>query len=322
MQRRTFMIQAGLATGALAVARFLPGCSAAAPRSSTMSTLKDVSVLGSRMAYRESGRGKVVVFLHGNPTSSFLWRNVTPHVTGVRALAPDLIGMGASEKPDIPYRFEDHAKYLDAWFEELDLSSVVLVGHDWGGALAMDWATRHPARVRGIALLETILRPTRWDEWPPPAAQFFKMLRSPGVGEKLVIDDNAFIERALPAGVNRHLTDAEMSEYRRPFEDPRSRRPLLQFPRELPIEGEPADVVARVDAYDAWLRSSSDVPKLLLTFGTEGVLGSPAMVDWARRSIGALEIEDLGPAGHHAPEDRPDAIGVAIHRWLERHALS
>jgi haloalkane dehalogenase len=274
-------------------------------------------VLDSYLAHTEAGQGRPVVFLHGNPTSSHLWRNVIPHVADqARCIAPDLIGMGASGKPDIPYRFADHATYLDAWFDRLGLDNVVLVGHDWGGALAMDWAARHPERVRGIALLETFLRPMTWAEYPPRAVDFFRTLRTAGAGERMALDDNWFIETGLRA-TSPGISDADLDIYRAPYPDRAARRPLLQWPREIPLDGAPADVAARFTAYDDWLAASVDTPKLLLT-AQPGNLVGPAMVDWARANIAALSVVPVGPAGHHAPEDQPDAIGQAIADWLRK----
>ncbi|MFC5031513.1 haloalkane dehalogenase [Streptomyces sp. SID13666] len=284
-----------------------------------------VNVIDSHIAYAESGEGGLpVVFLHGNPTSSHLWRNVTPHIAGqARALAPDLIGMGASGKPDIDYSFADQARYLDAWFEALDLREVVLVGHDWGGALALDRAARHPARVRGVALLETMLKPLSSEEMPPPARSRFEAFRTPGVGEQLVLEENIFIETAFKGGVLNPLSEADVQPYRAPYPTPRSRRPLLAWPRMMPIDGGPADVVARITDYDIWLADSADVPKLLLTFDSSPtLLIGEDMIAWSRENIAALEIEHCGPAGHHAPEDQPDAIGRAIGRWLDAHGLT
>jgi haloalkane dehalogenase len=201
-------------------------------------------ILESHMAYAEAGDGDaVVVFLHGNPTSSYLWRNVIPHVAGqARCLAPDLIGMGASGKPGIAYRFADHARYLDAWFDALGPDQVILVGHDWGGALGLDWAARHAGRVRGVALLETFLRPLSWAEFRSAAA--FRALRAPGTGEKMVLEENWFIETRLRA-TDPGITDDDLAAYRAPYPDAASRRPLLQWPREVPLDGDPADVRGR-----------------------------------------------------------------------------
>lgn len=279
------------------------------------------------MTYREGGAGAPLVFLHGNPTSSRVWRNVLPHVAErARCLAPDLIGMGDSGKPDIAYRFADHARYLDAWFDALGLREVVLVGYDWGGALAMDWAGRHPGRVRGLVVFETFLRPMEWDEWSPRGAELFRALRTPGVGERMVLEENQFLARSLSNGIARRLGSDESAAYYAPYPEPTSRRPLLQWPREIPIGGEPADVHAVVTRYDAWLASTPTVPKLLLTFDSPAghqpsPTGSPAMIQWARAHVAALEVIALGPAGHHAPEDAPREIGEAIFAWLGEHAL-
>jgi haloalkane dehalogenase len=255
-----------------------------------------------------------------------VWRDVIPHVADRhRGLAPDLIGMGDSGKPDIAYRFADHARYLDAWFDALALREVVLVGYDWGGSLAMDWAARHPERVRGLVLFETFLRPMQWKEWSPRGAELFRALRTPGVGEKRVLEANEFLARSLSNGIRRRIGDDEASAYYAPYPDPASRRPLLQWPREIPIDGEPADVNAVVLRYDAWLASSHAVPKLLLAFDSPPELqpsptGSAAMIQWARDHVAALDVLSLGPAGHHAPEDIPHEIGGAIAAWVGQHA--
>lgn len=284
--------------------------------------MRDVPVLDSHLSYREVGRGPAVVFLHGNPTSSHVWRDVIPQLASrARCLAPDLIGMGRSGKPDVAYRFADHARYLDAWFERLGLREVVLVGYDWGGALAIDWAARHPDRVRGLVVFETFLRPMRWSDWPPQGAELFRALRTPGAGERIVLEENAFLARSLENGVKRGLSAEERAAYAAPYPDPASRRPILQWPREIPIDGEPADVAATLTRSAAWLAASPETPKLLLTFDAPSVLGSPAIVAWARETFPDLEIVQLGPAGHHAPEDRPEEIGRAIAGWLERHEL-
>jgi haloalkane dehalogenase len=284
--------------------------------------MASVKVLDSRMAYTEAGSGPVpVVFLHGNPTSSYLWRNVIPHVAGLtRCLAPDLIGMGASGKPDIAYRFADHARYLDAWFEALGLGEVVIVGHDWGGSLGMDWAARHPARIRGIAVIETFLRPLSWAECPPEAVKLFRAYRSPE-GERLVLDENKFIEFNLPRGVVRGLDPADHDVYRATYPDRASRKPMLAWPREIPIDGEPADVTERVLAYGQWMAVSPEVPKLIMT--VDGGPGSaPAgTVARAAETFASAEVQSVGIAGHHAPEDQPDAIGAAVAGWLGRHQL-
>ena len=220
-----------------------------------------VPVLDSEMAYVDTGQGRPVVLLHGNPTSSYLWRNVIPEVAGAhRCLAPDLIGMGESGRaPAGSYRFADHARYLDAWFEAVGLGrDIVLVGHDWGSALGFHWAHRYPDRVGGLVYMEALVRPVTWEEWPEAARRVFQGMRSPA-GEEMVLEKNVFVERILPASVQRTLGDDEMAVYRRPYRQPgESRRPLLTWPREIPVGGEPADVVAIVDRYSRWLAASRD----------------------------------------------------------------
>jgi len=279
--------------------------------------MPDIDVLASHMHYEEHGEGVPFVFLHGNPASSYVWRRVLPHFVGVRSLAPDLIGMGRSSKPEIDYSFADHAAYLDAWMDALGLDGVVLVGHDWGGALAFDWASRHPDRVRGLAFMETIIRPMGWDDLPGAGSRpRYEMLRSPA-GEQKVLDENFFIEQALRATIMTGLSDADLDVYRAPYPTRESRRPLLAWPRSTPIEGEPKDVVERVEAYDRWLAVGAEVPKLLLTFegSPETLLVGPAMVDWCRKNIAALDVVGCGPAKHVVPEDQPDAIARAVIDW-------
>jgi haloalkane dehalogenase len=298
------------------------------PAPSNEATMHDIEILDSRMAYREAGNGPTIVLLHGNPSSSFVWRNVLPSVAErARALAPDLIGMGASGKPDIGYRFADHARYLDAWIEALALTDIVFVGYDWGGSLAMDWAARHPDRVRGLVVFETFLRPLEWNEWTPQGAELFRALRTPGVGEKMVLEQNQFLERSLANDILSPLTEDVRAAYYAPYPDPKSRLPLLQWPREIPIEGQPADAHAAVVRYDEWLRTSTTVPKLLLTFAPpEGKQPSPTsrpgMVEWAHQNMASVQVTALGPAGHHAPEDAPAEIAQAITSWLDHHHLT
>ena len=269
------------------------------------------------------GSGVPFVFLHGNPTSSYLWRNVLPGIGNVRCLAPDLIGMGSSGKPDIGYKFADHARYLDAWFEAMGLEELVLVGHDWGGALAFDWAARHPGRVRGIAVMETIVRPMTWADFTESAKPRYETLRGAGTGETKVLDENFFIEFALRATVLNGLSDEDLDVYRKPYPTRESRWPLLEWPRAMPINGEPADVIARIGAYDRWLATSGDVRKLLLTFegSPETLMIGAEMIQWCAQNIASLEIENCGPARHAAPEDQPEAIAAAIASWADRHGL-
>lgn len=278
---------------------------------------QNVTVDGKRMAYHERGDGRSVVFLHGNPTSSYLWRNVIPHVAGqARCIVPDLIGQGDSDKLDDPgpdsYRFVEHRQYLDGLLDQLDLGDdVVLVIHDWGSALGFDWANRHRDRVAGLAFMEAIVRPVTWAEWPEKAAPIFQAFRSEA-GEDMVIGKNLFVEAVLPGSILRPLMQEEHDEYRRPFVEPQHRRPTLTWPRQIPIEGEPADVHEIVAAYAAWL-SSSEVPKLFVNAEPGAILTGPQR-EFCRSWPNLTEVTVAG--SHFVQEDSPHEIGEAIATWL------
>lgn len=274
-------------------------------------------ILGLEMAYVDEGQGDPIVFLHGNPTSSYIWRNIMPHVQALgRIIAPDLIGMGDSQKlpvsgPD-SYTFVEHRRYLDALFETLGIRErVTFVVHDWGSALGFDWAKRHPADVKGIAYMEAIVKPSTWRESSETARKVFQTLRSPA-GEQLVLEQNSFIEFNLPAGIQRSLTEEEMNTYRRPFAEPgEARRPTLTWPRQLPVDGEPADVSEIVTAYGEWL-AHSDVPKLYIQ-GDPGRL-QPSQHEFCRTWPAQSTVIVRGL--HNLQEDSPDEIGQAIADWL------
>jgi haloalkane dehalogenase len=275
-----------------------------------------IALLETEISYVDTGAGEPVVFLHGNPTSSYLWRNVIPHVEGVgRCLAPDLVGMGDSgAAPDGSYRFVDHARYLDAWFEALGLTNVTLVVHDWGSALGFYWAYRHPERVRGIAYMEAVVRPLTWEEWRDESRQIFQDLRSEA-GEEMVLEKNLFIEGILPSAVLRDLTEEEMNVYRRPYLEPgESRRPTLTWPRELPINGEPEDVVSIVDDYSKWL-AQSDVPKLFVN-AEPGAILTGSQREFCRTWPNQEEVTVRG--AHFVQEDSPHEIGEAVATFVRR----
>jgi haloalkane dehalogenase len=278
---------------------------------------RGVRVLDTELACVDTGAGDPVVFLHGNPTSSYLWRNVIPHVVPVaRCLAPDLVGMGESgNAPGGAYRFADHARYLDAWFDALGLDrNVTLVVHDWGSALGFDWARRHPERTRGIAYMEALVRPMTWQEWPEPARKIFQALRSPA-GEEIVLVKNVFVERLLPGSVLRKLTPEEMERYRAPYREPgESRRPTLTWPRQIPLDGEPADVVAVARAYAAWL-TETPVPKLFVN-GDPGFLLTGGLREFCRTFPNQEEVTVRG--AHFVQEDSPDEIGRAVAAFVRR----
>jgi haloalkane dehalogenase len=277
-----------------------------------------ISVHGSSMAYVDVGSGDPIVFLHGNPTSSYLWRNVIPFLEPLgRCIAPDLIGMGDSDKlqPSGPdrYRFVEHRKYLDGLLEALGVKNrVCFVVHDWGSALGFDWTNRHRDAVKGIAYMEAVVQPVTWQAWPDAARAIFQALRSPA-GEQMILDNNVFIERILPGSILRPLTDAEMAAYRKPFlRSGEDRRPTLTWPRQIPIDGQPADVVEIVSDYGRWLETSP-VAKLFINADPGAILiGSQR--EFCRRWRNQREI--TVPGSHFIQEDSPDAIGRAIAEWL------
>lgn len=281
-------------------------------------TKKFATVNGKQMAYIEEGEGDPIVFLHGNPTSSYLWRNVMSHLEGKgRLIAPDLIGMGDSEKLDESgpdrYTFVEHRGYLFTLLEQLNVrENVTLVIHDWGSALGFHWAAEHPDSVKGIAFMEAIVRPVSWDEFPAAARPVFEGFRSPA-GEEMVLQNNVFVENVLPGSILREMTDEEMAEYRRPFVEPgEARRPTLTWPRQIPIDGEPADVVAIAKAYSEWLEQA-DLPKLFVN-AEPGALIAGANRDYVRSWPNQTEVTVAG--SHFIQEDSPHEIGEAIVSWL------
>ena len=273
-----------------------------------------IKTRGVEISYVDTGQGDPIVFLHGNPTSSYLWRNIIPYTKPLgRCLAPDLMGMGDSgPSPNGEYRFADHSALLDKWFEDMSLNrNVTLVIHDWGSALGFHWAKRYPERVKGIVYMEAIVRPVSWEEWPDAARQVFQGFRSPA-GEDMVLEKNVFVERVLPGSVLRQLTDKEMEVYRRPFlETGESRRPTLTWPRDIPIDGEPADVVQLVSEYAEWL-SSSPIPKLFIN-AEPGAILSGSQREFCRTWPNQKEVTVKG--SHFIQEDSPTEIGQAISEW-------
>ena len=283
---------------------------------------RSAQVLGRQMAYVESGTGRPIVLLHGNPTSSYLWRSVLPAVVGLgRCIVPDLIGMGDSDKlgADDPgrYTFGCHREFLDALLEVLGVGGdVVLVVHDWGSALGFDWARRHPGRVRAIAYMEALVRPiARWDEWPANARSIFQRLRSEA-GEELILERNVFVERILPASVLHPLTEQDLGEYRRPFAARgEGRLPTLIWPRQIPIAGQPADVHQAWAAYAAWLASLTGLPKLFINAEPGSIL-TGAVRDFCRSWPDQAEV--TVPGIHFIQEDSGAEIGRAIAAWLRQ----
>jgi haloalkane dehalogenase len=285
---------------------------------------KTVDVLGSRMAYHDRGEGTPVLFLHGNPTSSYLWRDVLPELAGYgRLIAPDLIGMGDSAKlpnPDTDtYRFTTHRNYLAAFIDAVigPAVSLVLVVHDWGSALGFDWANHHRDCVRGIAYMEALVRPiASWDEWSASATPIFQGFRS-DKGEAMILERNMFIERVLPGSVLRKLSEAEMSEYRRPFREREDRWPTLTWPRQIPIAGEPADVVRIAADYSQWM-AENDIPKLFVN-AEPGAILIGAVRDFCRSWKNQTEV--TVPGSHFIQEDSGPVIGRAVADWMKANSL-
>lgn len=273
-------------------------------------------VLGSRMHFVADGEGDPIVFLHGNPTWSYIWRNILPYAAGEgRAIAPDLIGMGKSGKPDIEYSFEDHRRYFQSFVDQLDLWNITLVVHDWGSGIGLDFARRNPDRIKALVLMESAISTyASWDEFPASARDAFRAIRTNGIGQKLIQHDNIFIEQMLFGSVTRGLTEQEKAFYRQPFPTVKSRKPIWKFPNEVPIEGSPKNVNDAITAYVEWLKHT-DVPKLLF-YVDGGTLISPAKAHWAERAFPNLHLVHLGNGGHFLQEEHPNKIGMQLQSWL------
>ncbi|MBT5534294.1 haloalkane dehalogenase [Candidatus Poribacteria bacterium] len=282
---------------------------------------KYVDVLGERMHYVEEGEGSPILFLHGNPTSSYLWRNVLPFLQPLgRVIAVDNIGFGKSAKPDGDYTFAMHSRYIDGFIEALGLNDITLVSHDWGSGLALHYASRHEDNVRAVAFMEALVPPvmpvTDPTAFPEDMQEFFRTMRDPVIGPQAVIEGNAFIEDMLPKSILRRMTHAEMEAYREPFRDPATRRPILVWPNEIPIAGEPADTTAAVEAYGAWLMTT-DMPKLHV-YVSPGMINPPQVVEALTGMLTNYETAYVGRGLHYIQEDHPEAIGRALADWYRR----
>ena len=281
---------------------------------------KFVEVLGSRLHYVDKGQGRPVLFLHGNPTSSYLWRNVMPHVEPRgRVIALDLVGFGKSDKPDIAYTLQDHARYLEGFIDALGLDDLTLVLHDWGSVLGLDYARRHEDRVRAVAFMEAIVPPAfpmqAYADFGP-YEETFRGFRDPEAGPKMIVEQNVFIEGLLPAAIMRDLAPAEMDAYRQPFQEPAARKPVLVWPNELPIEGTPARNAEVILAVGEWLKTS-EVPKLL-QYVSPGAIVTPESAAWMAQTYRNLETQFVGHGIHYIQEDNPEAIGRGIADWMRR----
>lgn len=315
MLRRTFLQTTAAATALSSIPTF-----------TALATDKPMAksyrnILGHKMAYVDQGSGRPVVFLHGNPTSSFLWRNIIPHVSGThRAIAPDLIGFGDSEQPDIDYSYADQADHLHALLDELDLEDAVLVIHDWGSALGWHYARTRPERVSAIAFMEAMappFHPIPSYEALGPFEDFLRGIKTPGVGEEMILNKNFFIDVFLgQQGANQPLSDEVMAEYRRPFPTPESRKPVLKWPREIPVGGEPADVHEIVKANSEWLLTA-EIPKLMFHVDP-GAIIPMQLAEMLKQTLPNLESIYLGKGHHFLQEDYSDEIGQALAEWLTR----
>lgn len=280
-----------------------------------------VDVHGSQIHYVDEGSGDPILFLHGNPTSSYLWRNIIPYVQDHgRCIAMDLIGMGKSDKPDIEYDFFDHVRYVEGFIETLGLRNITLVIHDWGSALGFHYAMRNESNVKALAFMEALLMPIpSWDNFPTDferlkrLKKLFQDFRTPDVGWDMIVNQNVFIEQFLPSAVVRKLTEAEMDHYRAPYTDPPTRKPVWRWPNEIPIAGEPANVAAAVEVYNTKLQQS-DLPKLLFA-ATPGGLITAEAVAWCQQNLKNLKVIDIGPGIHFVQEDNPHLIGSELSQW-------
>lgn len=277
---------------------------------------KYVEIHGSQMHYIDEGAGDPILFLHGNPTSSYLWRNIIPYlVPHGRCLAIDLIGMGKSDKPDLGYRFFDHAKYVEGFIEKLELSALTLVLHDWGSGLGFHYAMRHESNMKGIAFMEAMVKPTMWEDFPRGNQVGFRLFRTPGIGWFMLSVMNMFLTQLMPKMIVRKLSVEENAYYGAPFKTVHSRKPIRQWPCEIPIDGQPSDVHEMMSNYSQKLQVS-DLPKILF-FGNPGAIINSPDVDWCKQHIKNLEVVDIGEGLHYVQEDNPHMIGRELAKWYQ-----
>ena len=279
---------------------------------------KYIDVLGKQIAYVEMGDGDPIIFQHGNPTSSYLWRNILPQLQGLgRCIAMDLIGMGDSEKLEdegnMTYSYNTHKKYFDGFLDAIGVeSNATLVIHDWGSALGFDWANNYPEKVKAICYMEGIVQSMEWEDWNEDAKGIFQGFRSPA-GEEMILEKNLFIEAVLPGSILRKLSDAEMNEYRRPFNDKKSRRPTLDWPRQIPLENDPPEICKIVDSYSQWM-AENNIPKLFIN-AEPGAILIGKQREFCRTWKNQKEVTVKG--SHFIQEDSPNEIGNAIFDWLK-----
>jgi haloalkane dehalogenase len=275
---------------------------------------KYIEVHGAKMHYIDEGEGDPILFLHGNPTSSYLWRNIIPYMTSLgRCIAPDLIGMGKSDKPEIPYRFFDHSTYVNGFIETLGLKNITLVIHDWGSGLGFHYAAHHADNVKGIAFMEAIVKPSNWEDFPPDFKMGFKMMRTPIIGWLMISVGNMFIKKLLPQATHRALTSKEMEIYSEPYPTVASRLPVRQWPLEIPIDGSPKDVYEEVSYYSEWLQTT-ELPKLLFYAQPGGIIDEKVRT-WCANAMSNITMVDIGDGMHYLQEDNPHLIGEELASW-------
>jgi haloalkane dehalogenase len=273
-----------------------------------------VEIHGAKIHYIDEGSGDPILFLHGNPTSSYLWRNIIPYlVPHGRCIALDLIGMGKSDKPDLDYRFFDHSEFVEGFITELNLSNITLAIHDWGSAIGFHYAMRHESNIKGIAFMEAFLNPMTWGDFPSDFRMGFKLMRTPGIGWFLISVMNMFVNQILPKAIVRKLSAEEKEYYAAPYETVQSRKPVRQWPCEIPIEGKPADVYEVISSYNQRLQES-ELPKLLF-YGAPGGLIDDKKVEWCKKNLKGLKVVDIGEGLHFVQEDNPHLIGEELAKW-------
>jgi len=277
---------------------------------------KFVEINGHKMHYIEEGQGDPILFLHGNPTSNYLWRNVIPHLSSKgRCIAPDLIGMGKSDKPKIKYTFEDHYDYVEKFIEKLDLKNVTLVIHDWGSGLGFYYAYKHQDNIKAIAFMEAMYKPLEWSDLPKDFKMMFKMLRTPFVGWLMVSVANMFVKKMIPEMIVRKLTKEEFDHYKKPYPTIASRKPVRVWPMEVPISGKPKGVVEKIGAYGEWLKRT-EIPKICF-YGDPGAIIKKSDVEYIKNNIPNTKMIDMGKSLHYVQEDHPHLIGQEIASWYE-----
>ena len=275
-----------------------------------------IEIKGSKMHYVDVGEGDPVLFLHGQPTSSYLWRNIIPHLqTKARCIAPDLIGMGLSDKPDIDYTYHDHYEYLEKFIEKLELKNITLVIHDWGSGLGFHYAKNHPDNIKGIAFMEAIIKTMNWNEFPTDYKIIFKLIRAPYIGWFMLTVLNMFLTKVVPDAIIRKLSKEEYDHYLKPYPTLASRKPVRKWPQQIPINGKPERMFEIIDAYHKWL-CETDTPKLCL-HANPGAIMTKREVELIRNKFPNTKFVDIGKGKHYVQEDSPHVIGEAIAAWYK-----